>query len=172
MHGNSLLQERTRIRVFQNVHGNFPQKIPTSTTRTTRSGRISRANVPHTEKIYLNLRQQLKRKPEDKLEDLDVNTLILGNVYDFHSTSRTSSWKRLFGEFTCNQTSATKNSETIVPCDKKVGQKSDRNPRNICDRLARRFLEKDDSVDSAITYVFSDSVLSMGRISENPIKAW
>ena len=36
---NSLLQERTRIRVFKNVQGNLPQKIPKSTTRTTRHGR-------------------------------------------------------------------------------------------------------------------------------------
>ena len=40
--------------------------------------RISRAFVPHLEKVYSNLRQQLKRKPEDKMEDLDVNTLIWG----------------------------------------------------------------------------------------------
>ena len=38
--------------------------------------RISRADVPHLEKVYSNLRQQLKRKPEDKMEDLNVNTLI------------------------------------------------------------------------------------------------
>ena len=40
--------------------------------------RISRANVPHLEKLYSNLRQQLKRKLEDKMEDLGVNTLIWG----------------------------------------------------------------------------------------------
>ena len=38
--------------------------------------RISRADFPHLKKVYSNLRQQLKRKPEDKMEDLDVNTLI------------------------------------------------------------------------------------------------
>ena len=37
---------------------------------------ISRAYVPHHEKVYSNLRQQLKRKPEDKMEDINVNTLI------------------------------------------------------------------------------------------------
>ena len=40
--------------------------------------RISRANVPHLEKVYSNLRQQLKRKPEDEMEDLDVNTFKWG----------------------------------------------------------------------------------------------
>ena len=38
--------------------------------------RISRANVPHFEKVHSNLRQQLKRKPEDQMQDLGVNTLI------------------------------------------------------------------------------------------------
>ena len=38
--------------------------------------RISRAYVRHLEKVYSNLRQQLKRKPEDKMKDLDVNTLM------------------------------------------------------------------------------------------------
>ena len=42
------------------------------------NGRLSRAHVAHPEKVYSNLRQQLKRKPEDKMEDLDVNTLMWG----------------------------------------------------------------------------------------------
>ena len=32
----------------------------------------------HLEKVYSNLRQQLKRKPEDKMEDFDVDTLLWG----------------------------------------------------------------------------------------------
>ena len=37
--------------------------------------RISRANVPHLDQVHSNLRQP-KREPEDKMEDLDVKTLI------------------------------------------------------------------------------------------------
>ena len=37
---------------------------------------MSRAYVPHLESVFWNLRHQLNRKPEDKMEDLDVNTLI------------------------------------------------------------------------------------------------
>ena len=40
--------------------------------------RMSRANVPHLENVYSKSRQKLKRKPEDKMEDLDLNTLIWG----------------------------------------------------------------------------------------------
>ena len=39
---------------------------------------MSRVYVPHLEKVYSNLRQQLKRKPEVKMEDLDVNASIWG----------------------------------------------------------------------------------------------
>ena len=139
--------------------------------------RMSHANVPHLEKVCSNLRQQLKRKPEDRgprCEYVDI-----GNVYDCHSASRSSSWKRIFGEFTCNQKSATTNSKTIVRCDKKVVQGSERNPRYFRNRLARKFLEKttlltDRAVrlSTAKADVFSDSVLCMGRISESPVSAW
>ena len=37
---------------------------------------VSRANEPHLEKVHSNLRRQLKREPEDKMEDLNVNTMI------------------------------------------------------------------------------------------------
>ena len=40
--------------------------------------RISRADVPHLEKVDSCLRQQLKPAQENKMEDLDVNTLIWG----------------------------------------------------------------------------------------------
>ena len=53
------------------------------------------------------------------------------SVYDCHSASRSSSWQRLVGEFTCYQNSAAKNSKTIVRCDKKVGQRTERKSRNI-----------------------------------------
>ena len=50
--------------------------------------RISRANAPHLEKVYSNLRQQLKRKPEDNMEVLDVKYLNMENVCDCDPTSK------------------------------------------------------------------------------------
>ena len=64
-------QERARKLAAENFDindeddSNWPQNV-----------RISRADVPHLEKVYSSLRQELKRKPEDTMEDLDVNTLI------------------------------------------------------------------------------------------------
>ena len=71
----------------------------------------------------------------------------MGNVYDCHSASRSSSWTWCFGEFTFNQESATTISETSVQCNQEIDQGSGRNPRNIRDRLARKSLEKDGFVD-------------------------
>ena len=98
---------------------------------------ISRAYVPHLQKIFSN---RQNGRPRCEYIDKEI-------VYDCHSATRSSSWKRLFGESTFHQKSATTNSETIVRCDKEVGQGSERNPRHIRDPLATRFLEKDDFVN-------------------------
>ena len=81
MPGNSLLQSRTRIRVVKNVQGKLAAENfdvnDEDDSKWPHNLRISRANFSHLEKVHPNLRQQLKRKP-DKMEDLDVNTLIWG----------------------------------------------------------------------------------------------
>ena len=85
---------------------------------------ISRANAAHFENVCSNLRQQLKREPEDKMEGLNVNTMMWRTFMLVTQQARSSSWKGFFGEFTFNQKSATKNSETIVRCDKESWSKS------------------------------------------------
>ena len=87
---------------------------------------ISRAYVPHLKKVHSNLRQQLNRKQEDKMEYLDVNTLIWVLFFVCHAGCSSSSWKELFGEFTFYQKSSTTNSETIVRYDKDVDHGSNR----------------------------------------------
>ena len=154
MRGNTLLQERTRIRVVKNVQGNLPLKIPIhdeDDSKLTHNYRMSRASVPHLEKLYSKLRQKFKRKPQDKMVDsLDVNTLIwrmfmivtqqaavhLGIDYldNLHSTK--------------NQPQRTSGERTTLLTDGAV------------------------QPSTAKAYVFSDSVVCMGRISENPVKAW
>ena len=111
MRRNSLLQDRTKIWVFRTVQRNLPQKIPKSSTTTTRSGRTKNSTfLEFTLHISTKStrRQQLNRKPEDKIEDLDVNTLIwwmfktvtlqaalhLGNDHleNPHSTKKQPQW--------------------------------------------------------------------------------
>ena len=52
--------------------------------------RISRTNVPQLEKVYSKLRQQLKREPEDKMEDLNLNATMWGTFDVGHPASRSS----------------------------------------------------------------------------------
>ena len=97
------------------------------------------------------------------------------NVSDCHSTSRSSSWKRLFGKCTFNP-----KSETNSQCDKKVGQGLERCPKVYPLSIGNKVLGKgrllltDRAVrlSSAKAYVFSKSVWYMLRISENPASAW
>ena len=103
----------------------------------------------------------------------------LEKVYVCHLECLSSSWKRSLGEFTFYQKSATTNSKTIVRCDKEVitdlkenqgvsmidwHQRSWKRTALLTDREVRLSTSK--------TYVFSDSVLCMGRICQNPVSAW
>ena len=128
--------------------GNLPQKIPKSSTTTTRSCHTtSRYLLPafHIEKVNSNWRQKVGRTPEDKMEDLGVNTLMWG----MFMTVILQAAVHLGNDYlenlrsTNNQPQRTVK-QLIVRCDKEVGQGSERNPRHIRDRLATKFLEKVD----------------------------
>ena len=58
---------------------------------------ISAAYVPHLEKVFSNVRQKFCRKPRDNMADLDVKYVDMEIIYESHSSSRSSSWKRLCG---------------------------------------------------------------------------
>ena len=106
-----------------------------------------RAYVPHLEKVYSNLRQHLNRKPEDKMEDLDVNTLIWRKFMTVAQQAAVHMETMIWRIYILPKKTATTNSETLVRCDKKVGRKSERKSRFFHDQLARKCLKKDDSVD-------------------------
>ena len=109
--------------------------------------RVSGAHVPHLEKVYSNLRQQLKREAEGQHGGSQCEYDDMENVHVGHPASRSSPWQWLFGESTLNQKSFTKNNEAVVRWNREVCQWTDLNSWNIADRLARKILENDDSVD-------------------------
>ena len=80
---NSLLQERTRIWVFKNVQGSLPQKnseiIDDDDSKWPNNYHISRAwrSTPRDKSTRI-CDNDSNCKPEDKMGDLDVNTLIWG----------------------------------------------------------------------------------------------
>ena len=84
----------------------------------------SRANVPHFEKVYSNLRQQLKREP-DNVDDLDVNTLTWGMFMTVTQQAAVHLGNDCLDNLHSTK-SATQKSETIVRWNKEVGQRKDR----------------------------------------------
>ena len=177
----SLLQERSRIRLFKNVQGNLPQKIPTSTTRTTRSGRTITA--------YLVLTFHTSRKTTWTCDN---------NSNASQKTKwRTSIWNRWYGE--CLWLSLNKPRfilETIIwriyiqpkishkeqrnncACDQKVGQKSEWNSRSYPCSTGKKFLGKCRLCWLTVQFgcQHREAVCTLqfnivhGKISENPRK--
>ena len=84
-------QERGR-----NLAAENPEIIDEDDSKWPHNYRISRDNVPHLEKVYSNLRPQLKRKKTKWRTSMWIRWYG-GNVYDCHPASRSSSRKRLFG---------------------------------------------------------------------------
>ena len=77
--------------------------------------RVSRANAPHLEKVHANLRRQFEREPEDKMEDLNLNTMIW-------RTFMLVTQQAAVHKGNTSQKSVTKNNETIARCIQAVGQ--------------------------------------------------
>ena len=162
---------------FQGSARKLPHIIDDDDSKWPHNYRISRANVPHLEKVYSNLRQQLKRKPEDQMEDLDVSALIwgmfmtvtlpaavhLGNDYleNLQSTKNQPqrTVKQLF-DVTKKLIMDQKEIPGISVIDWQ--QSSSKRTTLLTDRAVQ--------LSTAKTYVFSNSVLCMGRISDNPKK--
>ena len=169
-HQDMSFQERARKLVGENSHINDEDD-----SKWPHNYRISRANVPQLEKVCSNLRQQLKRKPEDEIDHLDVNTLIwrmfmivtqqaavhLGNDFleNLHSTTNLPQRpvKQLF-----DVTSKLVREQTEIQGTSLVDWQEDSWKRTtpLTDRTVR--------LSTAKAYVFSDS----GRISENLVSAW
>ena len=129
--------------------------------------RVSRANVPYLEKVYANLRQQFKREPEDKMDDLNLNTMIWGmfllvtqqaavhmgnnNLENFHSTKNQSQrfQKEIHGI-------------SLIDWQDKSWKRT----TLLNDRAVQLY------INSERVHVFSDSALRMGRIPNTPVSAW
>ena len=141
--------------------------------------RISRADVPHLEKGHSNLRQHLKTQARRQNGGSQCEHVDLENVYDCHPTSRSSSWYWLFGEFTCNQHQPQRTVKQLFDVTSKLVREEteiqgislidwQENPWKRTTLLTCRAVK----LSTAKAYVFSNSVLCLGRISENLGSAW
>ena len=179
----SALDDHLDHRVFNNVQGNLPQKIPTSTTRTTRNGRTITA--------YLVLTVHASRK--------STRTCDNNSNASQKTKWRTSMWKRWYGE--CLWLWLNKLQFILETIFWRLYIQPKNQPQRTVKQLfdVTRKLVKDQNeiqgismidwqenswnrttlltdravrLSTAKAYVFSDSALCMGRISENPVKAW
>ena len=100
------------------------------------SFQISVACVPHLEKVYSDLRQKKWSKIRRRHERPRHELVDMENVYVCNVGCSSSSWTRLFGEFTFYQKPDTTNDKTIVRSVTEVDHRSNRGSMNIKDWLA------------------------------------
>ena len=127
---DSLQQERTRISwIFekvQRVRGDSWRswrKTQNPLTVTTRCGRTTCAHLLptfHILRIFLEHATEIwsqtrRRHGRSRCKHIDIE-----NIYDRHSSSRSSSWKRLCGKFTFHPKSAWANIETVKRIKKEI----------------------------------------------------
>ena len=67
---------------------------------------MSPARVPHMETVFSIVTKIIEWEPADPMEDLDVNAAIWGVFLNTTLQSSSSSWTRLWGEFTIRQESS------------------------------------------------------------------
>ena len=135
------------------MQGNLPQKIPKSSSTTTRSSRKTSTYLvrtfPHLEKVSLESATTTQKQAKRQNGRPRCEYVDMGNVYDCHSASRCSSWKGV-----------TKKLVRVIDW-----QQSSWIRTTFLTDLAVQ-------LSTAKTHVFSDSVLCMVRFCENPVSAW
>ena len=101
------------------------------------------------------------------------------NVFACHSTSRSSSWKRLFGECTCNHNQPQRKvkqlfdvTRTLVRNQKEIHGISLIDRQDTSWKRTTLLIDRAVQLSTAKACVFSESELCMGRIREKPVKAW
>ena len=98
---------------------------------------------------------RMEKKPEGQLGCPWREHRFLECSHESHTSSSSSFWSRLYGEFTIYQESTPEVCETVVPSDRKMDRGSERN--QYCDKAS---------------YVFADSVFCLGSMRDEPIEAW
>ena len=105
----------------------------------------------------------------------------MGYIDVRHSSRCSSSRYRLHGEFAIYQESTEEIIETVVSCDSEADHWPNWKYWNYTDWLAAALLERETTLltgravqfaATAKTDVFSDTVLCLGGISTEPVKAW
>ena len=83
---------------------------------------VSPATIHHTESVFSIVRRIYGREHDDTMNDSDVNMAILGHISECHSSSSSSSWTRVWGEFTIREEKSLEQCGTVIPRNWKTDQ--------------------------------------------------
>ena len=113
------------------------------------------------------------------MKDLDVNLDIWVNVDEYHSSSSGSSRKRLRREFkTCTGPSLENSGTALQGNRKAVSGQTETAGRSVIDFQDSRWMStsllhnRAYQYSTAKVYVFSDSVLCLGKMGNDPVESW
>ena len=140
---------------------------------------ISTNHVLHMDKVFSIVRRRYGLSPTDRMKDPDVNTAIWGHIYVCHSSTYNSSkkitqkicdlprihpWSLWDSFFQVTERLITEQTEITGLTTIDWHQPMRRETTLFTDRAVQFATDK--------FYVFSDSVLCLGGISDEPVKAW
>ena len=135
---------------------------------------ISQDTSHYMEAVFSMVRKIYGKRPDDPMV---FGCLV--NVHEYHSSSSSSSRKRLWHECEICKELFLENNRTAFQWKRKADQWSDRNHRHKPDQFPRIKLVSTSLLHSrayqhatAKVYVFSDSVFCLGRMGPDPVESW
>ena len=124
-------------------------------------------------------RQQLKRKPQDKMEELDVNTLMWGKFMIVTLQAAVHLGKDYLDILNATQNQPQRIVKQLFDVTGKLVREKTEiqgisviNWQESCWKRTTLLTDRAVRFSTEQANVFSESVLCIGRISENPISAW
>ena len=140
---------------------------------------ISTAYVPHIEKVFSNVRQRYGLSPGDINGKSRCECGYMGNSYVRHSSSCSWSWTKLFENLRSTRNQSMRSLKQLIQVTGKlITDQTEITSIPVIywqqQMWQRTTLLADKAVQfaTAQTYVFSDSVLWLGGISSDPVRAW
>ena len=138
---------------------------------------VSTANVSHLEKVFSNVRQKFRRKPGEQNGRSRCKYVDMGNIYDRHSSSRSSSWKTIIWRIhILPKTQSMRTLKQVFNVTRKlINDHKEIQGISVINWQQQTWQRTTLLTDKAVQLSNAKptgSVLCLGRISENLVKAW
>ena len=140
---------------------------------------ISPAVVPHMEKVYSIIRKIYGQSPTDDLNDLDVNTAVWGVFLNVTLQEAVHLGRDHLESlrFTKNQLLKSVKqlslvTEKLIEDQKEISNLTTIDHEELTWRSTSLLCDNAFEITNAQTYIFADSVLCLGTMSDLPVEAW